>query len=387
MAEGRLSTRGGDWDYLQAMAASLRGRMAACWFFLVLLTALCIGTDVRAGEWRALEARGFITVQEPSKESRRLKVGESVAAGALLSTGADGRATLSDGRDVLNVLTHSRVRIPVSSQGVETKFFQYLGRVRYKVGERNNGSFSVDSPRLAAVVKGTVFEVEVGQGRDRVHVSEGVVAVASKMDARTALLNRGQSISVSSVQAGTPAADTESATLEGLTASDNVVSSTSGRDSLVQPVDPSLASKVEQSLRKNVLNVSTIPAALVVGVLGFSVVVAYGIVHLRDRRRTIRQKERPRWHAFSEISGDISGRDVTVIVTDGAGAPVSGLRFVASLKQVRTPAKSLNVRLTPSRPGVYVGALGPLEAGHWQLEGRAYRGGDTLAFSRRHSLL
>jgi len=381
MAEGRVQLRGrmaAFWGFLVLLA---------CWCLLVLLTGLSIGPEARAGEWRALEARGFITVQEPSKEARRLKVGESIPAGALLSTGADGRATLSDGRDVLNVLTNSRVRIPVSSQGVETKFFQYFGRVRYKVGERNKGSFSVDSPLLAAVVKGTVFEVEVGQGRDRVLVSEGVVAVASKIDARTALLNRGQSISVSSVEAGTPAADTKNATLKGLAASDNVVSSTSGRDSPVPPVDPSRASKVEQSLHKNVFNDSKIFAALVVGVLGFSVVVAYSISHLRGRPRTILQKEQPRWRAFSEISGDNNGRDVTVIVTDGEGAPVSGLRFVASLRQVREPAKRLNVTLTPSRPGVYVGTLGRLEAGHWQLEGHAYRGDDKLAFSRRHSLL
>jgi nitrogen fixation protein FixH len=388
MAEGRLSRRGGAWVYLQAMAAPVRRRMAPGWCFLALLSAIFIGTEVHAGEWRAVEARGFVTVQEPSMESRRLKGGESVPAGALISTGADGRAVLSDGRDAINVFTHSRIRIPASASGAEARFFQYLGRVRYKAGARKQGSLSVDSPRLAAVVKGTVFEVEVGSGKDRVHVSEGRVAVVSKIDARTVLLNRGQAFSVASGHTTeTQASRPENAAVGNSTGSDKAVSTGSGQGSSLPPVDPALGSKAEQSARKMVLDVSKIPAALVVAVLTFSVLVAYCVVRLRDRRRAVRKKVRPRWQAFSEISGDISGRDVTLIVTDEAGAPVSGLRFVVSLKQVRTPAKSVNVRLTPSRPGVYVGRLGSLESGHWQLEGRAYRGGDTFVFSRRHSLL
>lgn len=388
MAEGRLSRRGWAWTYLQAMATPVHRRIAPCWRFLALLSALFIGTEVHAGEWRAVEARGFVTVQEPSTESRRLKGGETVPAGALISTGADGRAVLSDGRDAINVFTHSRIRIPASASSAQANFFQYLGRVRYKAGARKQGSLSVDSPRLAAVVKGTVFDVEVGSGKDRVHVSEGRVAVVSKIDARTVLLNRGQAFAVESVQTtATQAPHPENVVVRNPAGSDKAVSTVSGQASPVSPFDPAMASKAEPSARKMVLDVSKIPAALVVAVLTFSVLVAYCVVRLRDRRRASRKKVRPRWQAFSEISGDISGRDVTLIVTDEAGAPVLGLRFVASLKQVRTPAKSVNVRLTPSRPGVYVGTLGSLESGHWQLEGRAYRGGDTFVFSRRHSLL
>jgi nitrogen fixation protein FixH len=397
MLEGRLSTTGLvttglAWGDPQSLIAGLGRRMAPYWGVLALFVVLFFGTDVRAGEWRAVEVRGSVTVQEPSmglqQLSRSLKAGESISAGALISTGADGRAVLSDGRDAINVFSHSRIRLPVSASGAETSFFQYLGRVRYKAGARKQGSLSVDSPLLAAVVKGTVFVVEVGPGGDRVHVSEGSVAVASKIDARSVLLNRGQAFMVASEQnKETQALRTDDAAAANPTGSARAGSTESGQEPSVPSLDPTLGVRAEQSAHKIELDVSKISVALVVAVLTFSVVVAFSIVRIWDRRRAARKKVRPRWQAYSEISGDSSGRDVTLIVTDEAGAPVSGLRFVASLKQVRAPAKSVNVTLTPSRPGVYTATLGRLESGHWQLEGRAYRGGDTFVFSRRHSLL
>lgn len=77
-----------------------------------------------------------------------------------------------------------------------TTIVQWAGEVAFDVEKRNVRHFEVDTPYLAAVVKGTRFIVRVGRSGARVSVSHGLVGVANSTGQRTEVLP-GQAAEVS----------------------------------------------------------------------------------------------------------------------------------------------------------------------------------------------
>jgi hypothetical protein len=122
--------------------------------------------------------------------------GMAIQPGDTIVTGSGARAVLVHSKDFVTVSSNSRIRIPAEARESSiTRFFQELGNAIFNVEKRNAPHFSVDTPYLAAVVKGTVFSVTVGADRSALQVTEGVVEV-STMDGGARELIRPGSIAM-----------------------------------------------------------------------------------------------------------------------------------------------------------------------------------------------
>ena len=80
----------------------------------------------------------------------------------------------------------SQVRLPAdAAKGAVTQLVEEAGNVVFMIKKMAMPHFAVQTPYLAAVVKGTTFSVSVDDKGASVHVLEGAVDVATVDAART----------------------------------------------------------------------------------------------------------------------------------------------------------------------------------------------------------
>lgn len=110
-----------------------------------------------------------------------LRVGQALEPGSEVRTDPVSHVALISGREVLDVAPDSQVQLPaVNLTPPPMRVIQWFGDVIYEVGKRPAPNFQVDTPHLAAVVKGTKFTVKVDDDGSVVAVSEGIVSVAAE---------------------------------------------------------------------------------------------------------------------------------------------------------------------------------------------------------------
>src|SRR5437868_8820862 len=111
-------------------------------------------------KWVVTQLSGDARVVHPGLQPAALKVHAEISAGDTLLTGPTGRATLVRGGDYILVAPHSELRLPsgVQASGF-TRVIENLGTMLFKVQHTGVPHFAVDTPMLAAVVKGTTFTV------------------------------------------------------------------------------------------------------------------------------------------------------------------------------------------------------------------------------------
>ncbi len=108
----------------------------------------------------------------------QLDPGRELRAGDSIWTGRNGRILLMSEQGSVLLAPKSLVKIP--AQALPNSFsvlFQTHGKVSADVDKRRKEHFSIQTPFLAAVVKGTEFDVEIDNDETRVAVDEGVVGV------------------------------------------------------------------------------------------------------------------------------------------------------------------------------------------------------------------
>ncbi|MBJ3784023.1 FecR family protein [Devosia sediminis] len=103
--------------------------------------------------------------------------GSLVQSNQSLRTGADGRVGLTRGKETIELGSDSEITLLDAGSELKTSVKQNHGTVTVDVERRNVHHFSVQTPFLAAVVKGTRFTVIVGDGGAEVDVDRGVVQV------------------------------------------------------------------------------------------------------------------------------------------------------------------------------------------------------------------
>lgn len=171
---------------------------------LPLTLALLVGLSAPAkalgeGPWLVTEVRGDAWLKAPDGGKTPLQQGAEIEPGSVVGAGDGGRATLSRGGTAMTLSPASETEIPADSdQGSRTTIFQRLGTLLLKVDKRPEQHFEVDTPFLAAVVKGTTFTVSVDSAGSAVHVVEGAVEVGSFDSGEVALVRPGQTARVSS---------------------------------------------------------------------------------------------------------------------------------------------------------------------------------------------
>lgn len=143
---------------------------------LIVLFAL---DPALAGEapWHITAQEGAVRVAQPGQQPADGALNQPLAAGTTVTTGAASHAKLENGLQSIDVGANSRMTIAADSNDGMTRILQGLGTILFQVDHREAQHFTVETPLLAAVVKGTIFTVTSMSDRDQVHVASGLVEV------------------------------------------------------------------------------------------------------------------------------------------------------------------------------------------------------------------
>ena len=164
----------------------------------VAFSMLWAGTAIAASDgWQISEKSGNVIVLHSGVSKIALQ-GNAVAMGDVISTGTNGRAVLVRGQEYLVVAPDTRLRIadPAPSGGF-VQIIQDVGNVIFKIKRKSTPHFAVQTPYLAAVVKGTTFSVTVGEAGASVQVIEGAVEVKTNDGGASDMVRPGMIAAVS----------------------------------------------------------------------------------------------------------------------------------------------------------------------------------------------
>lgn len=151
----------------------------------------------KSDHWMVTQLTGEARVIHPGLQSASLKVDAEVAPGDTLVTGNSGHATLVHGRDYILVAPNSELKLPTGAQPSGfTRVIESLGSILFKVEHTAIPHFAVETPMLAAVVKGTTFNVVVDEQRTSVEVIQGIVQVSAFEGGMTRLVEGGGIVAV-----------------------------------------------------------------------------------------------------------------------------------------------------------------------------------------------
>lgn len=184
-----------------------RSARKAALFIVVGLSALAAPKAAAQDPtpWVVAESQGDATQQVTDGAALPVAAGTVLAEGASVRTGADGRLVVAHGNDRLTVSANSAFSLPRGADpATGPSILQTLGTLLFKVEHTPGRRFEVDTPYLAAVVKGTVFTVSIDGGAQIVHVAEGAVEVSAALSHDAVLIRPGQTATLSS-PSGTPA--------------------------------------------------------------------------------------------------------------------------------------------------------------------------------------
>ena len=159
-------------------------------------------TSAEAAEWRIERMSGNVQIHDgeawaPLDKDRDLNAGDAIW------TGRNGRILLLSDQGSVLLAPRSLVKIP--AQALPKSFsvlFQTHGKVSAEVEKRRKQHFSIQTPYLAAVVKGTEFDVEIDKDQTRVSVSEGLVAVVNIETGESVDVPAGTEVSVAAKAGG-----------------------------------------------------------------------------------------------------------------------------------------------------------------------------------------
>ncbi|MHA1553780.1 MAG: FecR domain-containing protein [Alphaproteobacteria bacterium] len=142
---------------------------------LIAFFALLVFSGAAMAEaWVIVRSSGDIWIGSRSIQPVALGADTELAGGTVLVTGKRGRVMLARGEQTMVVGPDAHITLPGSTSDNAT-VLQRAGTILFDVDKRNVKHFSVETPFLAAVVKGTKFEVSVNPGDAVMNVREGTV--------------------------------------------------------------------------------------------------------------------------------------------------------------------------------------------------------------------
>ncbi len=175
----------------------LKSRILAVTGLITVLSNLQ-GAAAWAADWQVSKVSGQAWTGAEGRDTE-IATGMVVAAGVSIHTGPRGRVMLQRGTESMVIGPKSVVA--VSDQpgaGLSTTVLEKAGTVSFDVEKQNVQHFSVETPMLAAVVKGTHFTVAVGRADGQVAVTRGTVQVTSLKTGQQTNVTAGQHASVGS---------------------------------------------------------------------------------------------------------------------------------------------------------------------------------------------
>jgi len=160
----------------------------------------CAGSAANAQEnaWRVSKISGDVSVMTPAGQETALTDGAALKPGDNIRTGQNGRVLLMRGQETILISPNSAVGLPAQKRGsLSTTIVHQAGSILLEVEKRNVKHFEVETPYLAAVVKGTQFRVTVDKATSRVDVVRGQVEVTDFKSGQFAMVLPNQVASVS----------------------------------------------------------------------------------------------------------------------------------------------------------------------------------------------
>src|SRR5688500_6813009 len=151
---------------------------------------------IAAPPWKVSEVSGDVKVVENGRPRAALR-GALLASGATIVTGQSARAVIVRGGEFVVVSPNSRLRIaePEQQRGIIQAVVEF-GTSLFRIERKATTHFGVQTPYLAAVVKGTVFTVTVSGKGSTVQVTEGAIQVSTRDGGASDLIRPGMIASV-----------------------------------------------------------------------------------------------------------------------------------------------------------------------------------------------
>ena len=157
--------------------------------FAIFLVSFC--SPALAQMWNVERVQGSAWIQDGSRRVA-LQIGQSVRMGVQVVTTANGRVKLSGPYGTMMVGPNSSLEMRPGLSGLKMTAVQRVGVVEFDLRKLQRPYFSVETPAMAAVVKGTRFLVAVSGWRSDIGVRQGVVQVQDLRSGQNATLEAGE---------------------------------------------------------------------------------------------------------------------------------------------------------------------------------------------------
>ena len=164
----------------------------------LIATALAAAVTSQAfaadgGVWSVSKSSGEVWMSSGDIQQASLKPEDHLKPGDTIRTGRNGRILLVRGEESILVAPNSVIGLPTEQkEELSTTIIQRAGSILLEVEKRNVKHFEVETPYLAAVVKGTQFRVSVNGASTKVEVLRGQVEVADFRSGQIAQVMPGQ---------------------------------------------------------------------------------------------------------------------------------------------------------------------------------------------------
>ncbi|WP_043948032.1 FecR domain-containing protein [Candidatus Phaeomarinobacter ectocarpi] len=165
---------------------------------IALAMVVFSNTGYAESAWQVESRSGDVWIAHEGVTPVALGSKQMLASGTMLTTGATGRVIIRRGEEAIVVAPNTSIQLaPQSKQGLATTIIQSIGTILLSVDKKDHQHFEVETPYLAAVVKGTKFAVTVADGKSSVHVVQGAVEVMDFESGDVGMVRPGQTADVS----------------------------------------------------------------------------------------------------------------------------------------------------------------------------------------------
>ncbi len=158
---------------------------------LALVTMVITTCAAVADDWIAVKLRGNVFAFHQG-DWHRLERGSVVPDNRVIRTLRGGRVTFKRDAETIEIGGATQISI-IDRAGKNTTVDQHYGDVEIDAERRNVQHFAVETPHLAAVVKGTRFRVESDDNGAEVEVERGEVEVTDTRRDIKVTIRAGQS--------------------------------------------------------------------------------------------------------------------------------------------------------------------------------------------------
>ncbi|WP_175552020.1 FecR domain-containing protein [Pararhizobium antarcticum] len=164
---------------------------------LFVLASLCWPLSASASDWVVVKTTQQVRYTIDRHSWMPVETGLVIPNKAWVSTGPRGRLVLARGAENIAFQPNSMASVHThGGTNRQTDVYQPYGTLVFNIETRNRPHTSVQTPFLAAVVKGTRFEIHVSRKTASIDVSRGLVEVTALASGQRVHVRPGQSVFV-----------------------------------------------------------------------------------------------------------------------------------------------------------------------------------------------